>query len=53
MCTKSLEKGSLEENAATFSNKDIIELTINEGKDALTTFNAAMLVNVKGNVEGI
>ena len=53
MCTKSSEKGSLEENAAVFSDEDIIKLAVDEGKDTLTTFNAAMLVNVKGNIEGI
>ena len=53
MCTKSLEKGSLEENTAVFSDEDIIELAVNEGEDALTTFDAAMLVNVKGNIDGI
>ena len=34
-------------------NEETIELVIDEGEDALTSFDATMLVNVEGNVEGM
>lgn len=51
-CIKSLEKGSLEESTAVFSDKEMVELAIDEGEDALTVFDAAILVNIEGSVEG-
>ena len=53
LCTVSSEKGSLEESMATFGDEEMIELAVDIGEDALTTFDAAMLVNVEGNVEGM
>ena len=44
LCTGNLEIGSI---------KEIMELCNDEGEDALTSFNAAMLVNIEGNVEEI
>ena len=53
LCTGNSEIGSIKEIMELFNNKDIIELAIDEGEDALTSFNAAMLVNIEGNVEEI
>ena len=53
LCTGNSEIGSIKEMMELFSDKDIIELTIDEGEDALTSFDAMMLVNIEGNVEGI
>ena len=41
-----------ERNLTLFSNKEMINLTEDKGDDRLTSFDAAMLVNI-GNVEGI
>ena len=53
LCTENSEIGNIKEIMELFNDEDIIELTIDEGEDALTSFNAVMLVNIKGNVEGI
>jgi hypothetical protein len=50
--TEDSEKGSIDENIDMFSDEEIIELTIDQGEEALTTFYAAMLVNVDGFGEG-
>ena len=52
LCTENSEIGNIEEIMELF-NEETIELVIDEGEDALTSFDAAMLVNVEGNVEGI
>ena len=53
LCTGNSEIESIEEMMELFNDEDLIELTIDEGEDALTSFDAAMLVNIEGNVEGI
>ena len=53
LCTGNSEIGSIKEMMELFNDEDIIELITDEGEDALTSFDAAMLVNVEGNVEGI
>ena len=42
-----------ERNATLFSDKEMLDLIEDMGDDGLTSFDAAMLVNVEGNVEGI
>jgi hypothetical protein len=37
---------------AIFSDDEKIELVVDIGEEALTTFNAAILVNVEGNIKG-
>ena len=51
-CTAGSEKGSPEGSIASFSNKEVTDLMIDEDEDGLTTFDAAML-NVEGCVEGV
>ena len=53
LCSTDSESGSLEERSMILNDKEIPVLTADEGEDRETTFNAAMLVNVKGSVEGI
>ena len=52
LCTENSEIGNIEEIMELF-NEETIELVIDEGEDALTSFNAAMLVNIEENVEGM
>ena len=52
LCTENSEIGNIEEIMELF-NKETIELVIDEGEDALTSFDATMLVNIQGNVEGM
>ena len=52
MSTAGLEKGSHEESIILFTDKEITELEINKGEDGLTTFDAAMLINIDGFNEG-
>ena len=52
LCMENSEIGNIEEIMELF-NEETIELVIDEGEDALTSFNAAMLVNVEGNIEGM
>src|SRR5277367_524644 len=35
------------------SDDEMVEMVVDEGEDGVTTFNAAMLVNVEGSVEGV
>ena len=51
-CSTDSEQGSLE-NPMISSDEEMMDLTIDEGEEGHTTFNAAMLVNVEGSVEGI
>ena len=53
LCSMDSEKGSLEEGPLMPDDEEMTILTIDEGEDGETTFNAAMLVNVEGSVEGI
>ena len=48
-CTNNSEN---ERNLASFSNEEIIILDKDNGEEGLTMFDAAMLVNIEGNVEG-
>ena len=52
-CSTDSESSSLEERSMILDNKEMTVLTVDEGEDGETTFNAAMLVNIKGSVEGI
>ena len=52
-CSMDSESGSLEERSMILDDEEIPILTADEGEDGETTFNAAMLVNVEGSVEGI
>ena len=52
-CTTGSEKGSPEGSITSFSDKEMTDLMIDEDEDGLTTFDAAMLVNVEGCVEGV
>lgn len=52
LCSTGSEKGSPEGSVASFGDIEM-DLTIDKGEDGLTTFDAAMLVNVEGSVEGI
>ena len=52
LCKENSEIGNIEEIMELF-NEETIELVIDEGEDALTSFDTAMLVNVEGNVEGM
>ena len=51
-CTTGSKKGSVEEDIASFSNKEMIDFITNEDEDGLTSFNAAMLINI-GSVERV
>ena len=42
-----------ERNLTLFSDEEMLDLVEDMGDDGLTSFDAAMLVNVEGNVEGI
>jgi hypothetical protein len=53
LCTQSSEKGSLEEDIAISDDEEPIKLVIDNKEEALTSFNAAMLVNVEGSIEGM
>ena len=53
LCTENSEIGSIEEIMELFNDEEMIELTIDKGEDALTSFDTAMLVNIEGNVERI
>jgi hypothetical protein len=53
LCTQSSEKGSLEEDIAIFNNEKPIKLVIDNKEEALTSFDAAMLVNVEGSIKGM
>ena len=53
LCLTDSEKGSFGDISMTLSDEEMIDLIIDEGEDGLTTFDAAMLVNVGGSVEGI
>ena len=53
LCTENSGIGSITEIMELFNDEEIIELVIGKGEDALTSFNATMLVNVEGNLEGI
>ena len=52
-CSTDSESGSLEERSMILDNEEMTVLTVDEGEDRETTFNAAMLVNIEGSVEGI
>ena len=52
-CSMDSESGSLEERSMILDDKEIPVLTTDEGEDGETIFNATMLVNVEGSVEGI
>jgi hypothetical protein len=51
--TTGLEKGIFDKDMAIFSDEETIELVVDIGKEALITFDAAMLVNVKEDIEGM
>ena len=51
--TENSEIGSLEEAMDMFNNEEMVEMVIDQGEDALTTFDTTMLVNVEGSVEGM
>ena len=51
--TENSEMGSFEEAMDMFNDEEMVEFVINQWEDALTTLDAAMLVNVKGSVEGM
>ena len=51
-CSTDSEQGSLE-NLMISSDEEMTDLTIDEGEEGHTTFDAAMLVNVEGSVEGL
>ena len=53
MCTQGSEKDSSEGDIAVFDDKESTELVINNEEEALTSFDAAMLVNVDGSVKGM
>jgi hypothetical protein len=53
LCTQSSEKNSFEEDVAIFNDEEPIKLVINNEEEALTSFNATMLVNVEESVEGM
>ena len=44
---------SLEECLNSFSNKEMVELVMDEGEDGHTRFNTTMLINVEGSIKGI
>ena len=48
-----MEDDNEERDMTLFSDKEMMDLASDEGKEGLTSFNAAMLVNVKGNIEGV
>ena len=50
--TTNSEVDDEETNPTLFSDEEMINLAEDEGEEGLTTFNAAMLVNVEGQVEG-
>ena len=50
-CSTNSEKGSIEESLAEICDIEMLDLVVDEGEDGLTTFDAAMLVNM-GAVEG-
>ena len=52
MSTAGSEKGSPEESITLFTGEEMTELEIGKGEDGLTTFDAAMLVNIDGFNEG-
>jgi hypothetical protein len=52
LCTQSSEKGSLEEDVAIFNDEEPIKLVI-DNEEALTSFDAAMLVNVEESIESM
>ena len=47
LCLTDSEKGSFEDSSMAFSDEEMMDLTIDEGEDGLTTFDTAMLVNVE------
>ena len=49
-CTNDSEN---ERNLASFSDEEMIILDKDNGEEGLTMFDAAMLVNIEGNVKGI
>ena len=51
-CSTDSERDSLEGSAEPFEDEEMIDLAIDKGEDGLTSFDAAMLVNVGGCVEG-
>ena len=52
-CTTSTEDDDEERDMTLFSDEEMMDLASDEGEKGLTSFDAAMLVNVKGNVEGV
>ena len=50
-CTEQSDNN--EKDTILFSDEDMADLVKDEEEDGLTTFEAAMLVNIEGNVEGI
>ena len=48
-----MEDDNEERDMTLFSDKEMMDLASDEGKEGLTSFNAAMLVNVKSNIEGV
>ena len=52
-CDNSCRKGYYKADFDLFGDADMVNLVVDSGEDGYTTFNAAMLVNVKGSVEGI
>jgi hypothetical protein len=53
LCSTNSEKDSLEDSPESISDGNIRDLVEDEGKDGLTSFDTAMLVNVEGSVEGM
>jgi hypothetical protein len=51
--TADFKKDSLEDGPVSISNGEIIDLVVNEGEEGLTSFDAAMLVNMESLVGGI
>ena len=52
-CDNSCRKGYYEANFNLFGDANMVDLVVDSGEDGYTTFDAAMLVNVKGSVEGV
>ena len=51
-CAFGSEENNSEGSIAMFTDEEMIELVVDEGEDGLTTFDAAMLVNVDGFGQG-
>ena len=53
LCMENSEIGSIKEIMELFNDEETIELAIDEGEDALTSFDTVMLVDIEGNIEVI